>query len=155
MSVSGCILLHYICNNLNTFFIRLLDCFQFFSSINNHKHASWRQIHTFSLLPFTSLPKTICLLPPSFEVSLIKVTSDSLPMLKRFFWFISLSFSEVLDTVSNFLFETVFCSAFQETISLFSTLLVPPYNPLCTFFFLALPLKIGFLGAPSLALGSI
>lgn len=109
----------------------------------------------FPLLLLISLPKTICLVPPSVEISLIKVTSDSLPMLKRLFWFISLSFFEVLDSVSNYFLEIIFSSGFQETTSLLSIFLGLPYHPLRTFFFLVLPLKIGFTGAPSTALDSI
>ena len=128
MSVCGCILLHYICSNLNAIFIGLLDWFQFFSSINNHKHASWDK-SILSLLPFTSLLKIICLLLPSLEILLIKLTNDFFPMLKRLFWFISLSRSEVLDIVSGSLLKTIFYLAFislgRKPPSLLSTLLAP------------------------------
>lgn len=69
---------------------------------------------------------TIYLLHPSLEISLFKVTNDFLAMLKRFFWLISLSFSEVLDIVSNCLLETILYLGFyfpqKESISLLSTL---------------------------------
>ena len=66
------------------------------------------ETNPYFLLSFTSLPKIICLLLPSLEILLIKLTNDFLPMLKRLFWFISLSHSEGRDTVRGSLLKTIF-----------------------------------------------
>lgn len=106
---------------------------------------------------FLSSHSLLCLRQSIFYLlhlrHLVKVTENSFTMLEKLFWFISLSFSEAM--ILYLKQSTPAPISFRKTPSPCSPPSHSPLPSLRVFFFLALPLRVGFPGAASLALGCV